>query len=461
MIVIFCEKCGNRLEDGSLFCDNCGAKVGGGNSGGNDTSLHHGNGGYQTGTQGQNYGDHQNGNMQGYGQNYGGMPGQGAPGPNMGAPNYNNMQYNIPQGGYGRPAGPAPNRPKGAPTGIIVLVVLILLVCAGGGAAYYIISNQKVTVDLNEFVKVEFTGYESAGKAEMSFDEAAFDTKFGSKVKFIEKNSSYDSPSKFLSDKLEPCFEDAEGLKNGDSVSVDWSRADVDLIEKTLNCKIKYSDAAFTAEGLEEVKEADPFEKIDVVFSGEEERGKVDIYNDNSKPLDEIKFEPNKYYGLKNGDKVIVSISGNLADVEQKLLEENGIKLSQTKKTYTVEGLDTTVTTTETTTEATTQAPTQAQAPGTGTALSSGYVLPGSDSRYITRAELDGLTKEQCRLARNEIYARHGRKFKDAQLQAYFNSCSWYVPTVEPGNFSESVFNAYEKANKDLIVAYEKEKGYQ
>ena len=43
-------------------------------------------------------------------------------------------------------------------------------------------------------------------------------------------------------------------------------------------------------------------------------------------------------------------------------------------------------------------------------------------------------------IARNEIYARHGRKFNDSELQAYFNSKSWYKGTVNPEDFSTSVF---------------------
>ena len=71
-----------------------------------------------------------------------------------------------------------------------------------------------------------------------------------------------------------------------------------------------------------------------------------------------------------------------------------------------------------------------------------------------------GLTREQLRLARNEIYARHGRKFKDAALDEYFRSKSWYMPTIEPDNFNENVFNDYEIANRKLIADYEKKMGY-
>lgn len=93
---------------------------------------------------------------------------------------------------------------------------------------------------------------------------------------------------------------------------------------------------------------------------------------------------------------------------------------------------------------------------------SSEYILPDSDSRYYTMDELKGMTAEQCRLARNELYARHGRMFDDEELQSYFDSCSWYNGTIKPSDFKDlDYFNDYEIANRDLILKYEKKKGYR
>ena len=55
---------------------------------------------------------------------------------------------------------------------------------------------------------------------------------------------------------------------------------------------------------------------------------------------------------------------------------------------------------------------------------SSDFLLPESDCKYITKEDLKEFDAEQCRLARNEIYARHGRKFQDEVVQKYFESCS-------------------------------------
>lgn len=99
----------------------------------------------------------------------------------------------------------------------------------------------------------------------------------------------------------------------------------------------------------------------------------------------------------------------------------------------------------------------------TGSALvvEGDYKIADSDTRQITYADLEGFSAEDCKIARNEIYARHGRKFQDENLQNYFNQLEWYNGTIEPDAFDESVLSDVEIANKDTIVKFEAEKGYK
>lgn len=83
------------------------------------------------------------------------------------------------------------------------------------------------------------------------------------------------------------------------------------------------------------------------------------------------------------------------------------------------------------------------------------FVLPLSDCVWLTEADLSKLSKAQLRIARNEIYARHGRRFKDKMLQSHFDSCSWYHGTVEPNAFKESVLSECELDNLKLILKME------
>ena len=89
------------------------------------------------------------------------------------------------------------------------------------------------------------------------------------------------------------------------------------------------------------------------------------------------------------------------------------------------------------------------------------YILPDSSTRYYLKEELAGLTDEQLYYARNEIYAKLGRKFKSEELNQYFSQKTWYIPAYEPSvfdNLGDSVFNPYELANRNLIVSIENER---
>ncbi len=88
------------------------------------------------------------------------------------------------------------------------------------------------------------------------------------------------------------------------------------------------------------------------------------------------------------------------------------------------------------------------------------FIIYDSNSRYLTYADLQGLSKYELLIARNEIYARRGRCFVNQDLQNYFNSKSWYYPTIAAEDFAESMLNDYEKSNAYFIKEYEESMGY-
>lgn len=80
------------------------------------------------------------------------------------------------------------------------------------------------------------------------------------------------------------------------------------------------------------------------------------------------------------------------------------------------------------------------------------YILEGSDTRYISRSEVEKLDKNEQTLALNEIFARHGRRFNTPEIQAYFDKQSWYKGTLSPSEFDESVLSAIERSNINTIL---------
>jgi serine/threonine protein kinase len=89
----------------------------------------------------------------------------------------------------------------------------------------------------------------------------------------------------------------------------------------------------------------------------------------------------------------------------------------------------------------------------TNTNNNGGFIFPNSDSSYLSNAQVSALSDDDLQLAINEIYARRGRIFKDASLNAYYNSQSWYEGKYTPEEFEKYVkFNTYEQKNLQLLI---------
>jgi hypothetical protein len=96
------------------------------------------------------------------------------------------------------------------------------------------------------------------------------------------------------------------------------------------------------------------------------------------------------------------------------------------------------------------QQPTQSPPLTPTLAPANGFIFPDSDRRYLTLDELRKLSSSDLRIARNEIFAREGRYFRDPQLAGYFAQFSWYKP------YSYDVpLNNIENANVALIQSME------
>ncbi|MDO4950693.1 MAG: YARHG domain-containing protein [Bacteroidales bacterium] len=75
-------------------------------------------------------------------------------------------------------------------------------------------------------------------------------------------------------------------------------------------------------------------------------------------------------------------------------------------------------------------------------------------TRYATYDDIRNYDSGQIRVLKNSIYARHGRRFKDANLRKYFNSQPWYNPRYD--EVPAKQFNKYENANIAFLKKYEK-----
>lgn len=93
----------------------------------------------------------------------------------------------------------------------------------------------------------------------------------------------------------------------------------------------------------------------------------------------------------------------------------------------------------------------RAPAPPAAATPAGDFIFPVSDRVRLTREMLLNLSPAQLRIARNEIYARRGRFFRDPALAAYFQRFSWYRPYAW-----DVPLNAVEQANVALIASVER-----
>lgn len=89
---------------------------------------------------------------------------------------------------------------------------------------------------------------------------------------------------------------------------------------------------------------------------------------------------------------------------------------------------------------------------------SESYVLSAVETRYYSRSELSGMTRQQLFLAEREMLARYGCTFNDGDLDEYFYAKSWYTPDAPASNFNESRMTPTERVNLLLLRAMLMEK---
>ena len=96
----------------------------------------------------------------------------------------------------------------------------------------------------------------------------------------------------------------------------------------------------------------------------------------------------------------------------------------------------------------------------------SGFVFPNSDTQRLTEDEIEDMLDESddplwdIRIAINELYARHGRKFDTPEIKEYFERQDWYEGRIDGEEFDKKqndYLNDAEIYNRDLLSQYRSE----
>ena len=214
---------------------------------------------------------------------------------------------------------------------IIALIVIISIA-----------ANVAKTINLDKYMTIEATGYDTRGKATAKIDWDAIEEKYGSKISYTSQAKSefggltgMVKPIESLREYVSVDLSSESELTNGDTIEYTWD-IDEDL-KKYLKAKIKYKNGSYNVTDLEEIEMFDPFEGVELSYSGIAPNGECAIAENPNEHGLNYSFDRN--YGLSNGDTVTLSVSYGW-DTEDAYVEKNGQLPSAMTKEFTVEGLD-------------------------------------------------------------------------------------------------------------------------
>ena len=225
--------------------------------------------------------------------------------------------------------------PKWAMAAIPVAVIaLIVLIC--------VLVNSGKTIDLNDYLIVEFSGYDGYGKARVDIDWDAIEKKYGSKAKFTSEAKKKfgdwfegESPIEVLSECVYVELDKTSKLSNGDEVKIKFEFDEDFNVAKYLNLKLKYKDTSKKVEGLKEVGKFDAFAKLSIEYSGVAPFAYMNLSYTGTE-LPDYAFECETRSELKNGDKIKITIND---DYIINCIEQFGVAPQEMEKEYTVSGL--------------------------------------------------------------------------------------------------------------------------
>lgn len=226
---------------------------------------------------------------------------------------------------------------------------MALAIAATGISLLALTGCGQTTVDLNKYITIETSGYDSIGTASVSFDYDAFNEDYSGKIKL--KTSSKEKEAQQLLELLtdgnttqllisfcvETQLSQYNNLSNGDTITLEWDCED-EAAAEYFNCKLEYSSIEYTVSNLEEVGSFNPFDYVEVGFSGISPNGQIEVNADSSQAeMQWITFSSDADGGLGNGD--VVTVTANLYGSAESFVQQFGAVLEQTESSFTVEGL--------------------------------------------------------------------------------------------------------------------------
>jgi len=205
-------------------------------------------------------------------------------------------------------------------------------------------AHSTTTVDLSQYVSVHFSGVNLGGRSNVEFDKERFLLDHIHNISYNPANlavyrelygntdvSAASAILKYIHVDTAP----GTKLSNGDSVELVWN-IDTEKVQTYFLLDYICPSRSFPVSGLPEAASFDPFDSIDVSFSGTAPFGEAHFFDFDPHPSGIYSIAPET--GLKNGDQVTVHFS---CREKEEMISLHGEYPSATEMTFTVSGLPT------------------------------------------------------------------------------------------------------------------------
>ena len=188
----------------------------------------------------------------------------------------------------------------------IAMTMLSLSMCA------VLTGCGRTKINLNDYLTVDYNGYDTVGTASSSFDLDRMITEnpsaFGLKGEVSEMDLL--GVEMQIADSLKGTLNQTSNLSNGDNITYQWNISDEESIKEKYPVDFSHEDTSYTISGLEQPEEFDPFENITIEYSGIAPNGTANI-NTSGAVVDGLIYMADKTADLKNGDVITITVSAS------------------------------------------------------------------------------------------------------------------------------------------------------
>lgn len=329
----FCTNCGKQLPDGTAFCTACGTKlITPGVEESTGTPEMENQVQMEQAAENVSVAEEQNQVPDGTPEQFQNQAPDGTPEQFQNqAPDGTPEQFQIQfqnQFQY-QPVPPKKNKHVGLIIGIVCGVVALFIIAA---VVLFVVWNKKEKVDLNDYVTVEFSGYDGNGYADVRFDYTTFESDVDAilEKKHVKNKDSWWSDVYYVENAFSCSITPTSGLSNGDKVTVSYTLQNESI--KDYKVELVGDEKTFEVKDLQELQEIDPFEGVSVEFTGIDGDISAEIVNnsENSFVNDYLYFTLDKSYDISVGDEVTLSI-----DMTSEQAANYGYSFTQTEKKFT------------------------------------------------------------------------------------------------------------------------------